>query len=153
VRLRSVLEVRSLNNRVHRARLLAEPAVYALGHIDVVPRGPAGPVLALLGVDCYGLGGADGLAELAGDATLVAGGVATEGVLPAETGGEVTLLKGVVYCHLGLRSGGGGGKEEALAFVHASDAACSPLLSLSSSSQWIQDLTLCGSLPSWRLRQ
>jgi hypothetical protein len=44
------------------------------------------------------LGRADGFAELAGDAALFAGGVAAQGVLTAETGGDWTFLEGVVDC-------------------------------------------------------
>lgn len=96
-RLGGVLGVGRLDNGVDGARLLAEAAVDALGHVDVVAGRPAGPVGALLGLDRDGLGGADllrasascpagcrsgrggemtyGLAELAGDAALLARGV------------------------------------------------------------------------------
>jgi hypothetical protein len=40
-----------LDNRIHRAGLLAEPAENALGQVDVVSRGAARAVLTLLGLD------------------------------------------------------------------------------------------------------
>ena len=50
---------------------MAEAAVDALGHVNVVASGTAGAVLALLGVDGDRLRGAYGLAQLAGDASLL----------------------------------------------------------------------------------
>ena len=102
-RLGGVLGIRALHNRVDWARLLAEAAVYALGHVDVVAGRAAGAVGTLLGLDGDGLGGADldslacqgeqhgsprgtyGLAELAGDAAFLAGGITSQGVLSTET--------------------------------------------------------------------
>ncbi len=49
-----------------------ERYVDALGHVNVVARGPPAAVSAGLGLDGDGLGRADGLAELAGNATLLA---------------------------------------------------------------------------------
>src|SRR6201999_2610342 len=69
----SELEVRPLDDGVHRAGLLAETAVDALHHIDVVARGAARAVIAArAGLDGDGLRRADRLAELAGDAALFA---------------------------------------------------------------------------------
>ena len=50
-RLGGVLKVRALDNGVDRTRLLAEAAVDALGHVDVVARCAARAVLARLGFD------------------------------------------------------------------------------------------------------
>ena len=96
-RLSCILGVRALHNRVHRTAFLAEAAVDAFGHVDVVPRGAARAVLALFGFDGDGGGGADGFAELAGDASFLAGGVAAEGVLAAEAWGDGAFFEGVVY--------------------------------------------------------
>src|SRR5688500_434438 len=71
-RLDGELEVRPLHDRVDRAGLLAEAAVDALHHVDVVARRPPRAVLARLGVDGDRLRRADRLAELAGDAALLA---------------------------------------------------------------------------------
>jgi hypothetical protein len=85
----------TLHNGVHGAALLAVSTVDALGHIDIVTGCAAAAVLALLRLNGNSLGRADGLAELASNATLLSSGVATQGVLTAETGGDGTLLKGV----------------------------------------------------------
>lgn len=94
-RLGRVFCVLRLDNRVDRASLLAEAAVDALGHVNVVPCGPSCTILARLRLDRDGLSGADGLAELARDATFFAGGVSAEGVLATEARAKRTLLEGV----------------------------------------------------------
>ena len=99
-----VLEVRSLHDCIHGAGLLAVTAVDALGHVDVVPGRPPGPVLPLLSLDGDGLGGAYSLAELASDAPLLAGGVPPQSVLAAKPGAQARLLERVVE----LRQGFGG---------------------------------------------
>src|SRR5262245_45602922 len=84
-RLGCVLEVGTFDDGVDRARLLAQPAVDALHHVDVVARGAPGAVVAARpGLDGDGLGWADCLAQLAGDAALLAVGVAAQRVLTAE---------------------------------------------------------------------
>lgn len=55
----SVLGVGRLNDGVDGARLLAETAVNALGHVDIVLGGSAGSISSLLSLDGDGLGGAD----------------------------------------------------------------------------------------------
>ena len=100
-RLGGVLGVGALDNGVHGARLLAEAAVDALGHVDVVAGRAAGAVGALLGLDRDGLGRADGLAQLAGDAALLAGRVAAQGVLAAEAWRDGALLEWVEDCVAG----------------------------------------------------
>ncbi|KMR97800.1 hypothetical protein FE65_14935, partial [Staphylococcus aureus] len=57
---------------VHRAALFAEAAEDALGQVDVVARRAAAAVGAHVALDGDGHRGADGLAELAGDAALFA---------------------------------------------------------------------------------
>ena len=78
------LEVRPLDDGVDRAGFLAEAAVDAFGHVDVVARGPAAAVLARLGLDGDRLRRADRLAQLAGDAAFLAIRVAAQRVLAAE---------------------------------------------------------------------
>jgi hypothetical protein len=85
----------TLNDGIHRATLLAVAAVDALGHINIVTGRPAASVLALFGLNGDSLGRANGLAELASNAALLTGGIATEGVFTTETGGDGTLLEGV----------------------------------------------------------
>src|SRR3546814_762618 len=60
-------EVRPFHDGVHRAGLLAEAAVDALRHVDVVARGAPAAVAARLGLDDDALRRADRLAKLAGD--------------------------------------------------------------------------------------
>lgn len=94
--LSSVFGVWRLDNGVNRAGLLAETAVDALCHIDIVASGSSASILTLLGLDGNGLGGADGLAQLASNTSLFTGRVAAEGVLATETRTDGTLFKGVV---------------------------------------------------------
>src|SRR5262245_25488957 len=71
------LEVGTFDDGIDRAGLLAEPAVDAFDHVDVVARGAARAVVAARpGLDGDGLRRADRLAQLAGDAALLAIGVA-----------------------------------------------------------------------------
>ncbi len=73
-----VLKVGALHDGVDRARLLAEPAEDALCHVNVVAGGAAreirGSVVdaARLGLDGDGLRRADGFAQLACNAALLA---------------------------------------------------------------------------------
>lgn len=55
VAFRGKLEIRALDDRVHRTRLLTKPAVNALGHVDVVARRAPRSVRSLLRLDRYGL--------------------------------------------------------------------------------------------------
>mmetsp|Transcript_63821 Transcript_63821/g.168641 ORF Transcript_63821/g.168641 Transcript_63821/m.168641 type:complete len:276 (-) Transcript_63821:25-852(-) len=95
-----VLKIGTLDDRVDRARLLAEAAEDALGHVDVVARRATGAVIPDLGLDRDRLGRADGLAQLARDTPLLAGGVAPQRVLSTEAGADGALLVGVVQRHL-----------------------------------------------------
>ena len=96
------LDIRPLDDRVDRAGLLAEAAIDAFGHVDVVARRAAGAVVAArTGLDGDGLGRADRLAQLAGDAALLAGRVAAQGVLAAEAWRDGALLEWVEDCVAG----------------------------------------------------
>lgn len=75
---------------------LTESAVDALGHVDVVASGTPAAIGTLLCLNSDRLGGADGLAQLAGDAALLAAGIASEGVLATEAGAQRSLLERVV---------------------------------------------------------
>src|SRR3954469_14304976 len=78
-----VFEIRPLDDRVDRARLLAEAAIDALHHVDVVAGGAAAAVLARLGLDGDGERRAHRLAQFARDAALLAVRVAPERMLAA----------------------------------------------------------------------
>src|SRR5690606_38212213 len=101
-RLGGELEVRPLDDRIDRAGFLAEAAVDALGHVDVVARGAAAAVLARLGLYRDGERRAHRLAQFAGDAALLAVGIAAQRMLAAEARGERVLLERVVDRRLGL---------------------------------------------------
>src|SRR6185437_16619772 len=92
-RLPVVLDEARLDDGVDRAALLAEPAEDALDEVDVVARGAARAVVALLALDGDGERGADGLAQLAGDAALLPVGIAAQRVQPphARAGGRLLL--------------------------------------------------------------
>src|SRR5688572_1124754 len=84
-----------LDDGVDRAALLAEAAVDALHQVDVVARGAARAVLALLALDGDGERRADRLAQLARDAALLAVGIAAQSMQPAEARALGRLLLGV----------------------------------------------------------
>lgn len=86
----------TLDNSINRATLLAVTTVDALGHINVISGCPSTSVLAFLGLDGDSLSGANGLAELASDATLLTSGIAAQSMFATEAGGDGTLLEGVV---------------------------------------------------------
>mmetsp|Transcript_21981 Transcript_21981/g.86319 ORF Transcript_21981/g.86319 Transcript_21981/m.86319 type:complete len:280 (+) Transcript_21981:941-1780(+) len=67
-----VFEDAGLDDGVHRAALFAEAAEDALGQVDVVTRRAAAAVAAHIAFDRDCHGGADRLAELAGNAALLA---------------------------------------------------------------------------------
>src|SRR5579871_31358 len=90
------LEIRAFDDGVHRAGFLAQPAIDAFGHVDVVARCAPAAVLARLHLDGDGLSRADRLAELAGDAALLAVGIAAQRVLAAEARAQGPLLVGIV---------------------------------------------------------
>src|SRR5690606_18339025 len=84
-----------------RAGLLAEAAIDALGHVDVIARGAARAVLARLGVDGDRLRRADRLAQLAGDAAFLAVRIAAQRMLAPEARRQRPLLVRVVDRRLG----------------------------------------------------
>ena len=79
-----VLVDAGLDDRVHRAGLLAKAAEDALEEVDVVAGGAARAVLARLGLDRDRQRRAHRLAQLAGDAALLAVGIAAQRVQTAE---------------------------------------------------------------------
>mmetsp|Transcript_21823 Transcript_21823/g.51769 ORF Transcript_21823/g.51769 Transcript_21823/m.51769 type:complete len:249 (+) Transcript_21823:122-868(+) len=101
----------TLHNGIDGTRLLAESAVDALGHIDIVTSGSTSTVFTGFGLDSDGLGGADCLTEFARDTAFISGGVSSKGVLPAESGTQVTSLVGVVDSHLWFQTDFQGERE------------------------------------------
>merc|ERR1719219_1682961 len=78
------------------AGLLAEPAVDALGHVNVVSGCSPCPVTPLFGLNGNCLGGTDSLTELAGNAPFLPTGIPSQCVLPTEPWRQGPLLKWVV---------------------------------------------------------
>src|SRR5689334_23313045 len=89
-----ILEDARLDDGVDRAGFLAQPAEDALGEVDVVARGAARSVGALLGLDGDRERGAHRLAQLARDAALLAVRVAAQRVQAAEARADRGLLLG-----------------------------------------------------------
>ena len=139
-RLGGELEIRALDDGIDRAGFLAEAAIDALRHVDVVARGAAAAVLARLGLDGDGERRADRLAELAGDAALLAVGIAAQRMLAAEARAERALLVRVVHRHRRLEHVAQGephardelGQEQAaraaVEYCHGSPPSCLPLV-------------------------
>ena len=95
------LEIRPLDDRVDRAGFLAEAAIDALHHVDVVAHRAARAVVAArAGFDGDRLGRADRLAQLAGDAALLAVRIAAQRMLAAEARADRPLLERIVQRRL-----------------------------------------------------
>src|SRR3954465_6040184 len=86
------LQIRSLDNRIDWAGLLAITAINAFRHIDVVARRAPAAVLARLGLDRNAQRRADCLAQFAGNAALLAVRIAAQHVLAAETRADRVFL-------------------------------------------------------------
>jgi hypothetical protein len=100
-RLGRELEVRPLDDGVHRARLLAQPAIDAFHHVDIIAGGaPRAVGAARPRLDGDGLRRADRLAQLAGDAALLAVRIAAQRVLAAEARRDRALLERIVQRRL-----------------------------------------------------
>ena len=78
VRLRRELEVRALNDGIHGTSLLAEAAVNAFGHVDIVSSCATRAVLSFLRIDRDRLRGTYCLAKLTSDTTFLSAGITTQ---------------------------------------------------------------------------
>ena len=97
------LKVRSQDDGVDGAGLLAEAAVDAFHHVDVEAGGPPRAVVAPWPrLDGDGLRRADRLAQLAGDAALLSVRIAPQRKLAAKAGRERPLLERIIQRHLRL---------------------------------------------------
>src|SRR5215469_8864889 len=102
-RLGRELEIRSLDDGIDRTGFLAQAAVDALHHVNVVAGGTPGAVVAARpGLDGDRLGRADRLAQLAGDAAFLAVRIAAQRMLAAEARRERSLLERIVESRLRL---------------------------------------------------
>src|SRR5262249_7855689 len=105
-------EIRAFDNGVHRAGFLAQAAIDALHHVDVVAHGAARTIVAAgTSLDRDRLRRADRLAQLAGDAALLAIGIAPQRVLATKARRDRTLLKGIIQRRLRLEEVAHGEKE------------------------------------------
>src|SRR3954466_12975156 len=96
-------EIRPLDDGIDRTGLLAQSAIDAFHHIDVIAHGAAGAVIAArAGLDGDRLRRTDRLAQLAGDAALFAIGIAAQRMLAPEAWRDRVLLEGVVDRRLRL---------------------------------------------------
>ena len=97
-----VLEVGALDNRIDGACLLAEAAEDALGHVDVVLGRATRTIRPWLTLNLDSEGRASCFTKLASDASLLACGVASEGVLAAEHGAERAFFPRVMQDVIGF---------------------------------------------------
>src|SRR5579863_3012639 len=102
-RLGREFEIRPFDDRIDRTGFLAHPAVDALDHVDVVASGPAGAVVAPRArLDGDRLSRTDRLAQLAGDASLLAVRIAAQRMLATETWAQRRFLMRIVQRRLRL---------------------------------------------------
>src|SRR5947209_9231598 len=105
-------EIWSLDDGIDRAGFLAQAAIDAFHHVDVVAHGAAGAVVAArAGLDRCRLRGADRLAQLAGDAALLAVRITAQRVLATEARRDRPLLERIVQRRLRLEEITHGEKE------------------------------------------
>jgi hypothetical protein len=91
-----ILENIGFDDRIDRAGFLAKAAVDALEQVDIVARGAARAIGSLLGLDGDRQRRADRLAELAGNAALLAVGIAAERVQTTKPRADRSFLLGVL---------------------------------------------------------
>src|SRR6186713_2635843 len=111
------LEVGAFDDRIDRAGFLAQSAIDALHHVDVVARGaPRAVVAAGTGFDGDRLRRTDRLAQLAGDAAFLAVRIAAQRMLAAEARRDRPLLERIVQRRLRLEEIAHGEKERRYEF-------------------------------------
>ncbi len=94
---RRKFEIRSFDNRIHRACFLTEAAINALHHVDVIAnRAPCTVIAARTGFNGDRLGRADRLAQFAGNAAFFAIGITAQGMLTAKTRRNRTFFERVI---------------------------------------------------------
>src|SRR6185312_15290218 len=101
-RFRRELEIRPLDDGVDRAGFLAEAAIDALHHVDVVAYGATRTIIAArAGLDGDRLRRADRFAQLAGDAALFPIGIAAQRMFATETRADWSFFVRIVDRFLG----------------------------------------------------
>src|SRR5690606_22202740 len=118
-------KIRTFHDGVHRACFLAETAIDALHHVDVVTHRTAGAVVAArTGLDGDGLRRADRFAKLAGDAAFLAVWITAQRVLATEARRDRTFFMRVVQRRLGREELAHGKKERAYEFLEKERFGC-----------------------------
>src|SRR5262245_4113823 len=96
-RLAGKFEVRALDDGVNGARFLAQAAIDALVHVEIVARGaPCSVDLPGTGLDGDALGRTNGLAKFASNAPFLTVGIASQRVLAAKARTERSLFERIV---------------------------------------------------------
>lgn len=90
------LKVGAFHDCVYGTSFLAETAVNAFGHVNIVTGRSPRAVGTFLCLDGDSLSRTDGFTQLASNAALLPAGVPAQCVLPAEAGAQGPLLKWVV---------------------------------------------------------
>src|SRR5690606_24774723 len=94
-------EIRTFHDGIHRACFLAETAIDALHHVNVVTHRTAGAVVAArTGLDGNSLRRADRFAKLAGDAAFFTVRITAQRMFATETRRDRTLFMRVVQRRL-----------------------------------------------------
>jgi len=101
----SQLRIRNsaLNNRIHRAGLLAKATVNAFGHIYIITGGAAAAVIARLGVNGDGLRRANRFAKLTGNTAFFPIRIAAQSMFTAEPWAQGSFFMRVVQSRLGRK--------------------------------------------------
>src|SRR3546814_14429289 len=92
----SDLEIRALDDRIHRAGFLAETTIDALRHVDVVARCAAAAVCPRFSLDRNRLGRTNRLTQFARNATFFPIGIAAQHMFTPKTWADRVLLIGIV---------------------------------------------------------
>src|SRR5882762_7374825 len=118
-------EIWPLDDGIDRTGLLAQAAIDAFHHVDVVAHGTAGAVVAArAGLDGDRLRRADRLTQLAGDAALFAVGIPAQGMLATEARRNRPLLERIIQRRLRLEEIAHGEKERRYEFGQQKRAGC-----------------------------
>src|SRR5437868_4275699 len=118
-------EIRPLDDGIDRTGLLAQSAIDAFHHVDVVAHGAAGAIVAARpSLDGDRLRRTDRLAQLAGDAALFAVGIAAQRMLATEPRRDRALLERIIQRRLRLEEIAHGENERRYEFGQQQRAGC-----------------------------
>jgi hypothetical protein len=92
----------TMKQRTDQASYTHKSTINAFGHINIISRSSPGTILPLLGINSNSLCRTSSLTKLAGDTPFLPRRITPQGVLPTETGREVSLLVRVVDGYFGF---------------------------------------------------